>query len=465
MRVHLFTCAWGSWHIDALTRVMWPTILGAGNLPALAARHALLYRICTTRADRERIEATPAFDAIRRHVPVEFDTDLLGDAPQIIDHMRWYGRVQTDALADRAVYLWLWPDVVFTDRTLGNAGLALERGKAGAALPTLRVMSETCLPELRGRTAASPGAPLPLSPGEVVRLGVRHMHPLSASSYERARHGKPGTSMLFRVPGEGLIARSANTWLFIDPTRLAFTAEGDVVSGGEDPAALVHVATDSDDMLFLSLAPLDKELESFIPGHAPTPLDIARMTLHPSLAASPFYELFDRVPTRLHYGAMTPAKWAVVEQRSDRLFRRVIALRRVLRLHAALTAAGRTAAAGWLARALHRTALCRVLAADGGFTIVVPADEACAEPEPGELGAPDRGQRRQLLRRLLDQVLPGLPDPPPGTAVASSSLTGRAVRLSHDGDRMRIDGIAVRETLTVAGNRIHLLDAPDGGAR
>ena len=164
------------------------------------------------------------------------------------------------------IFFNLWEDLVFTDRTLGNAAAAIADGRAGCALPTLRVVAETCIDEVVQRHSDPAGGPMSIAPGEVVRLGMRHMHPLSLTSFADAVHGRPDTCILYRVPGEGLVARSSFTWLFIDPQRISFTSSGEATTDDPDPRRLIHIVADSDDMLFLSLAPLFKELASGLGG-------------------------------------------------------------------------------------------------------------------------------------------------------------------------------------------------------
>ena len=469
--IHLSTCAWGAWHLDMLGRVMWPTALAPGNLPELARRYPIRYRICTTRTDRAKIESMPSFAPIAKLVQVEFDTDLLGETPEPALHMRWYVADHDYARDHGAIYLCLWPDVIFTANTLGHAADALDRGKAGAVVPTLRVVSETCVPDLLSRFEPTPGQAMALPAGEVVRLAVRHMHPLSAATFERARHGKPGTSMIFRVPGEGLIARSANTWLFMDPARIRFSRDGDIVTEDSDPGSLIHIAIDSDDMLFLSLAPLWKELETFTPGHATNALDIARMTLHPSLAASPFYDCFDRVSTRLHYGEMTETRWSPVERRANQVFARIAALRTYLRVWTLVKQHGYRRAAEIMSLALHTSCIARLLPRPGTHTFLIPSDEAFARVSRNQLSrALGRAARRSLVRALLDHALIGTPTVPTGQELCAETASGRKLRLRREGGRCRIDDeITVLDELTVAGQRVYIIDRllvlPHGGSR
>lgn len=70
--VHFATCAWGPWHLEMLTRVVWPCLLASGNLPAFMRECRATYRICTTRRDQYTLRQAAAFPPISNMVPIEF---------------------------------------------------------------------------------------------------------------------------------------------------------------------------------------------------------------------------------------------------------------------------------------------------------------------------------------------------------------------------------------------------------
>lgn len=303
--VHLSTCVWGGWHLETLTRVVWPCILATGNLPAFMRERAATYRICTTRRDQLKLRELPIFQSISHLVPVEFiDTPTENPEPQF--HMDRFAAAMQEARDAGAIYFNLWPDVIFADQTLACAAQAMSNSHSGW-LPSFRVVSETCVEDVVNSSGRLPDSPISISPGELVRLGVRHMHPLSATGVANALHGRPDTGLLFRVAGEGFVSRTSCNCLFMDPEHIGITPDGAITTN--DPHPAVHIVSDSDDLFFLSLAPLYKELETFRPHHSNDALDIARLTMLPHVKVSPFTDQLDRVCTRLHYGAMTEAVW------------------------------------------------------------------------------------------------------------------------------------------------------------
>src|SRR6202035_2130149 len=87
------------------------------------------------------------------------------------------------------------PDVAWSDGLLARCADAIAAGKVGVAIPYIRVISETFGPDLASRAA---DAAITLSGGELVRLGVRHMHPLSVAAMAGGRHALPRFAVSLR---------------------------------------------------------------------------------------------------------------------------------------------------------------------------------------------------------------------------------------------------------------------------
>jgi hypothetical protein len=457
--VHLATCVWGSWHVDMLTRVVWPCLLAEGNLPAFMRECRATHRICTTRRDQSVIRQQPIFQKISQLVPIEFiDTPTENPEPQF--HMDRFVAAVQEARDAGAVYFFLWPDVVFADRTLSNAARAINRGLAGCILPSFRVVSETCVDEVIATFGKSPASPISISAGELVRLGVRHMHPLSLTGIADAVHGRPDTGLMFGVAGEGFVSRTSLNWLFVDPGFFGMTADGSITTSDPDPARWVHIVTDSDDLFFLSLAPLYKELETFRPHHSNDVLDIARLTMLPHVQASPFIEPLDRVCTRLHYGPMTEAAWKPVVERSDSIFRRVRMTRAFIQIWELLKQHGCRQAARLISLALFTLRLPAGLLTSEPLTIFVPNDEAIRALPAAEFDRLiDRKGRRNLLWAMLDHAAAESQGAATAGETEYRSFTGERITLQADLSLIRRDRPAkVLKELRAGPHRVFIVD-------
>ena len=427
-----------------LTRVVWPCILADGNLPAFMRECRACYRICTTRRDQQKLRELAAFRSISNLVPIEF-IDTPTENPEPIFHMHRFVTAMQEAREEGAVFFNLWPDVVFANRTLVNAARAIRKGYAGCVLPSFRVVSETCVEDVINRFAKSPESSISIEPGELVRLGVRHMHPLSATGVANALHGRPDTGLLYKIPGEGFVSRTSCNWLFIDPQLIAMTPDGATTTSDPDPGRLVHIVSDSDDIFFLSLAPLTKELEIFRPNHSNNVLDIARLTMLPHVKVDLFLEPIDRVCTRLHYGLMTEAVWRPVVDRSEAAFRRVRMIRAFLQIWEFLKQENCRQVARLISLALFSLKFPQGWLIEAPLTIFVPNDGAIEKMAPRDFGRLlDRRFRRNLLRAMLAHTVLG---------ADSLRAQGEAQHHSPSGNPIRIravqDGHLVNETARV----------------
>ena len=183
------------------------------------------------------------------------------------------------------------------------------------------------------------------------------------------------------------------------------TADGTITTSDPDPGAQVHIVSDSDDLFFLSLAPLYKELETFRPHHSNDALDIARLTMLPHVKVSPFIEPLDRLCTRLHYGAMMEATWQPVVQLSEVTFRRVRTMRALMQIWELLKAEGCRQAARLISLALFTLKRPNSFLIEQSLTIFVPHDIAIQSLPHGEFGRLlDRKFRGHLLRAMLGHV-------------------------------------------------------------
>ena len=441
MRFDLTTCVWGPWHVAIMGQVMLPTLLAPGNLPALAKRYDVRYRISTTHADKARIEALPVFRTLANTTAVELVVDTDEERPEPIHHVNWYHKAIQDARDSGALCAFVPPDVAWSDGTFDRMGAIMAAGKLGTAMPYVRVISETCLPEMNAMTRASDGS-LAIRPGELVRTGMRHLHPLTAAALADGRHGRPSLEMLWRVPGEGLVLRHIVRELFsFDPNRIELTHLW--YAGGKVSPRDIHVVTDSDEMFMLSFAPLLKDGPLYLQNHAVTGMDVARSSLHP-LNDSPLNDYFPRHRIRLHYGPVTERKWQRVEYSSDGAFKQALVMREVLQAWQALKDAGTCEnACRALALALQGTSLARRWPADTNCTAFVPTDQALPALPTDLLSDNASGH---LHRWILAHVAAGRVDTIP-TDSPLMSLIGTQLAPGP-----------VRRTLAVGRHLLHLVD-------
>lgn len=337
---HLVTAAWGSWHLEALLEVMWPTALSDGNLPALSRKLCARYIVQTTREGAQQILAHPATARVRQVLP-GLEIRVMSDqaCPPPHEHLDWWRQAAGEAREQAAWVAYLPPDVAWPDPALGNLAEAILGPYDAVTIPYQRVLSETFVPEVRGMAV---GGKISLEPHVAVQLSIRHLHPLGAALFLGAPHGHPTLELWWPVPREGLILRhmvrelSAFDPQRIEPTSLIYTRDLTDLSR-------IKVVRDSDDMVMLSLAPFLKDVTDrsiTVPGTPVNLLDPARNSLHPD-NDTPWIDAFSRISVRWKARkVIDEAIWKKAEEAAESGFSQTIRARTLLQALAQATGNG-----------------------------------------------------------------------------------------------------------------------------
>lgn len=457
-QVDLTTCVWGEWHLDAMRHVMLPTLLSPGNLPALSSRFPTRYRIATTPADRERIEAWPIFAHLAAAVKIEWTTE--NASPDVAYHVEWYERALIDARTRNAYCFMVYPDVAWSDGTFTRCADAIAAGKLGVAIPYLRVISETFVPEIASRGIDTA---MRLSGGELVRLGVRHMHPLSVAAMAGGSDALPSLEVFWRVPNQGLLLRQMSRELSMSRVPPKMGAERlannrywharDIT----DPESL-YLSSDSDDMFMLSLAPLLKDFQIYVPQHAIQPMDLARVSLHPA-NNHPLVKHFATRQVRLHYDGLDKSRWRRFERRADRFVGQTLFMREFLRIWNAVHEHGCSLASQAMSVGLIATSLASRWRHDGPVTAYIPADVSFGNRGWDALApllAPDAAD--DLERMILNHVAPGVPSGPASGSWQQVTLSGALLRCQAGSEGKFVNEARIVGRLDLPPHQICIID-------
>jgi hypothetical protein len=440
---HFSTAVWGPWHTGAFLTVNLPSLLAAANLPAFAARHKVLYRIFTSAADARQIAASPAFQRARELLDVEFVECITAQpaAPIAMHHAIWRRSI-VEARRAGAMILFIPPDVVWSNGSFAHVAELAASGKRAIVITYLRVLPETCLPEVE-RLYRRPAAPVIDAPARgLVDLAMRHIHPL-ALTYMRDSANFPvhPEFVLWPVRGEGLLMRVLVREMFaFDPQWIELNEQA-LVAHRIDPD-IVHIVTDSDDLFSLSLAPADQDIEWYAAPQTLQPLKIASWWLGYD---SPLNDLVAAKYFHIHAGPCTPAKWRSVGRQSDVLIQRITGLREVLRVLSAMARPDIEQARRVLAAALAETRLARVLRGTARARLLLPDNRAVIR---WLLDGGDAMLRPAAARRLTDLILDhaiiGEGEFRRGEEAALTTARGTARMLTWRDTTPLIDGVALR---------------------
>jgi hypothetical protein len=303
LKFHVFMAVWGERYIDTMVRLTIPTMLYAGNLPALAARHQCKVVFFTREAEEAAIRAAASVIRLAAVVPIEFvhfDPDSAANVYLAMSDAHHRGALA--AQRDGARGMIAAPDMLFADGSLGRLADYAERGKVAVMCTGIRLLQEAAVPALAPRIDA------PIGSREMVALALEHLHPEMRRYFVTSPDFSTFPSMCcWDLGGKGILMRC----LHLHPLMIDFTCIDRVESLKEssvDGALLghalndwndIHVETDSDNIFLCSLTPADAWYSES--RRAPFDIETLRRTAHGSMANALHRHFFSKA-MKLHTG-------------------------------------------------------------------------------------------------------------------------------------------------------------------
>ena len=304
------------------------SLLFPGNLPSVENKAESRLVVCTTAADRARLEQVPAFQRATGIVPAEW---IMIEAPE--SPRRKYlgmsaGHQKASDLAFRrgAVGIYVTPDAMFSDGSVRHVQKKIAEGCSCLLAPALRIGLEPFLEGLRrcpGYIAGNPDSPPVLDGRALARLALAALHPESARYDWESPHFShfPVSAFLWNRAHDGILLHTFS-WspCLLDYAALAhhdsstfeqWTLDGDYVYRNFGRSPEVQVVSDSDDLLYVGFTPIDERPERLLRNRMKTATlgDLAHSAIMDPLKRDLF-----RVPVRMHAGAID-AEWGNLELR------------------------------------------------------------------------------------------------------------------------------------------------------
>jgi hypothetical protein len=417
-----------------------PSLLAPENLAAFAAQHGVTYRIFTSKRDIARITGSPAYQRAREIVPFELIPYAVEqfENPIAAHHYLWRRSI-VEARNAEAMILFVPPDVVWSNSGFRHVADLISQGKRAVLITYMRVVSETCVPEIRRQYTAKDGVTVDVSSRDLVELALQYIHPLTLT-YLRDSPNFPihPEFILWRVPDEGYLMRVLVREMFAYDPRMFALNEQALLAHVSDPSS-IHYITDSDKLFALSFAPILKDIEWYIQPQRCHPLKIGSWWL---TYDSPANNLVASHPFYIHHRDRTPKNWRRAERESDLLIKQLIGSREVLRMIKAISDDQAGYALQILSMALAETKLARKMGQDLPFTALVPknADVLRWLCEDGERLLRVRSSR-ELMDLVLDHVLIGQLTLKAGDAAVLTTARGGTRQLTWIGNTPLIDDV------------------------
>lgn len=454
MQFHFSTVVWGPWHTGVFLDVNLPSLLAPGNIPAFCARHQVEYRIFTSRADAERIKSSPAFQAASQYVdfqiliaPVESAAD-----PIAMHHALWRRSIEEAQVAGVMV-LFVPPDVIWADGSFESVARHVDNGKRAVFMTYMRVVSETCVPDVMRCYLSDDGASLQASSRELVAMMHKHIHPLTLTYLNDSQNFPIHPEfILWRVPAQGYLMRVLVREMFCyDPALFDLNAQA-LPAMAIDPD-IAHFITDSDELFSLSLAPGLKDLVWYLEPQVMDSLKVGSWWLRYD---SPANDYVSTLTFRVHGGDVDLAAWRSAELQSQATVARIKGTREILRFIGALPARPYSTLSKFLGMLLCSSHIARALTAKGPFVCLIPQDAALFEYlENNGSALMQVPGRRSLINLLKDYIIQGEWHFSEGQTAILTTIGGRKRGLTWRGEIAYVDGVAIKSEQSTAGPYVY----------
>jgi hypothetical protein len=277
---------WGERFRDTFLEYCVPSLLSAGNLPALSTRQRSKFLIATYAEDWAAMRVTPIFKELERYVePVFIEIPPCPSNRSGCEHMG-IGHKSACEMAYRAkaYAMVLTPDCMLSDGSIARLQDLARGGIEIVLVAALRFGEEPFLAHLREMGAIpedsrrDSGRALTVTSRQMVYAAVNGLH----SETKRFEWVQPYFAQLpsaawWNIPGEdGMLVHSLS-WapLLLDyaavpahdtSTLENWTIDGDYLYKNLARTASIYVVQDSDEMFLASWAPLDERALPLTPN-------------------------------------------------------------------------------------------------------------------------------------------------------------------------------------------------------
>jgi hypothetical protein len=325
LKLHFITAVWGRVYTDLFLQVVLPNQLSAGNLLYFRDKpDSVTFKIYTTKADAEYMRTSPCYAQLTAAVPVEIvhldDVDLSGKYTALTECHR---RAIRSADAAGAALVFLSPDAIWSDGTFKRVWELGQAGTRVVMVGSIRVVKETFVPEYLAQHFSPDECSAGVPARELVKLAMRHLHPLTESLFwDSERFGLGPSHVYWRVGDDGILARCYHLHpLMVNPLVRGLlpssTVDADYTPlACPDPQSL-YVAEDSDEIAGFEISAREQ-----FGNFKARKFSAADTAFYARYWTQSHHRKFVRHPIRFHGSSLSP-QWQEVERLSDRVLDKV----------------------------------------------------------------------------------------------------------------------------------------------
>lgn len=344
MRYHVVEVVWGKRYTDLFLNTHLPSLLAAGNLPALSLKAECVYQIYTTLSNAETISRHRFFKDVNNLMRTEiitpdhiFRTNGHSVPISLLLMTRCHRMAVFDAAMRDAIMIFPQCDTVITNGAFERICEIASSGKRVVLTTALRFCKETLVPEMFRLFQNSDGY-LDLSSRPIVDVALNHLHPLMKALFiDSETFSKSPANILWPINGEGLLARC----LYLHPLMIYPRNRTALPIGAFDTEFLLnacpsfddyHLVLDSDELAVLELSEENKRYESIIKNQFNI-FDFANYIRHRG------NKIHHRLLKEIIYfhSKDLSSRWKIIERNSNRIIRKALAIKTFMNIKSPAT--------------------------------------------------------------------------------------------------------------------------------
>jgi hypothetical protein len=246
------------------------SLLSPGNLPAISDKSSARLFIATNDKDWDALQSEPNFLAAKTFIQIEhvpFEVGAYSSAHEkMLGMSRAHKLLAAKMFKQQAKGIFLYPDMVAADNYISQLQDLQHQGFKVVLFMNVRFANDGLLKELRQNDLVRPGVPLALSPRQLVRLTLRHMHSeMRRSGFDDPYDDYGCSSYFWRVGQDDLLFHCGN-WVpalidygainaHDDTTFDSSTLDADYVAKNLSISDRVHFVRDTDELFMISFTP------------------------------------------------------------------------------------------------------------------------------------------------------------------------------------------------------------------
>lgn len=176
--VRIVVPVWGQNYIDLMSRIMLPSLLSSGNIPAVADEMRIEFLFITQSSSRDIIENSPAVQALKRYAEYSFlyiDEYFSNNYGMILTRAYFDSVIKFKDTARDYLYFFFNVDTVISSGSLASVLKYIKQGKTLLFSPGVRVNAEAFFREAE-RFRGDDGMTLDIGARDLAAVALRNLH-------------------------------------------------------------------------------------------------------------------------------------------------------------------------------------------------------------------------------------------------------------------------------------------------